>query len=248
MAAAPVRQRFAIETPAGRTEIEMTVRPGTSDVAALDQVYGARSYDLRRLRRFAEIEAFYRDAAARGRTPLVLDLGANIGAAARYFAQTWPASHVVAVEPAADNFALLFENTQDLDNATALHAGVASAPGWLRVADESAEKWAYRTERADAAAPRAVRAVTIGELLDEFPDGRGYEPFIVKIDIEGAETELFARDTAWIDRFPVLIIELHDWLFCGEGGSAPFLRAIAARNRDFVLSGENVLSIANGRP
>lgn len=245
MAAAPVRQRFAVETRDGRLEIEMTVRPGTSDVSALDQVYGAGSYDLRALRRYDGIAARYRDAVARGRTPLVLDLGANIGAAAHYFANAWPAGHIVAVEPAADNFELLFENTQDLDNVTAWHAGIASVPGWLRVADQGAEKWAYRTERAEAQAPQAVRAVTVRELLDEFPGDKGYEPFIVKIDIEGAESDLFAADTDWIDRFPVLIIELHDWLYCGQAGSASFLRAIAPRNRDFVLGGENVFSIAN---
>jgi FkbM family methyltransferase len=245
LSATRVRQRFAVDTPDGRVEIEMTVRPGTSDVAALDQVYRGRSYDLRNLRRFGEIVTLNREAAARGRTCLILDLGANIGAAARYFAQAWPASHVLAVEPAADNFELLFENTQDLDNTTAWLAGIASAPGWLRVADESAEKWAYRTERAELRTPQTVRAVTVHEILDEFSSDKGYEPFIVKIDIEGAESELFSRDTDWIDRFPVLIIELHDWIFCGQGGSAPFLRAIAARNRDFVLFGENVLSIAN---
>lgn len=245
MADAPVRQRFAVETRDGRLELEMTVRPGTSDVSALDQVYGGGSYDLRKLRRYAQIAAHYRDAVARGRTPLVLDLGANIGAAAHYFAKAWPAGHVVALEPAADNFQLLFENTQDLDNVTVMHAGIASVPGWLRIANESAEKWAYRTEPAEAHATQAVHAVTVRHLLDEFPGDKGYEPFIVKIDIEGAEAELFAADTDWIDRFPVLIIELHDWLYCGQGGSASFLRAIAGRNRDFVLGGENVFSIAN---
>lgn len=245
MADAPVRQRFAVETRDGRLELEMTVRPGTSDVSALDQVYGAGSYDLRSLRRYAQIAAHYRDTVAGGRTPLVLDLGANIGAAAHYFATAWPAGHVVALEPAADNFQLLFENTQDLDNVTAMHAGIAAVPGWLRIANKSAEKWAYRTERVEAQVAQAVRAVTVRELLEEFPGDRGYEPFIVKIDIEGAEAELFAANTDWIDRFPVLIIELHDWLYCGQGGSASFLRAIAERNRDFVLGGENVFSIAN---
>ena len=241
----PVRQRCRVEVPDGTIELELTLRPGTSDVAACQQVFGMKSYDLRCLRRFGEIATLYRDAAARGRTCLILDLGANIGAASCYFAKAWPASHVVAVEPAADNFQLLFENTQELDNTTAWLAGIASTPGWLQLADPGAEKWAYRTERAEAQTPQAVRAVTVPEILDEFSSGKGYDPFIVKIDIEGAESELFSRDTDWIDRFPVLIIELHDWLFCGQGGSLPFLRAIAARNRDFVLAGENVYSIAN---
>jgi FkbM family methyltransferase len=239
------RAQFEVDLPHGPSGIELTLRPATSDLAACQQVLGSGSYDLRRLRRFAEIEALYRGVAARGRTPLILDLGANIGAASLYFASAWPASHIVAVEPAADNFQLLFENTQELENTTALLAGVASAPGWLRLADQEAEKWAYRTERAERQAAEAVPAVTVSELLTEFPSGNGYEPFIVKIDIEGAESELFSADTDWIDRFPVLIIELHDWLFCGQGNSHSFLRAIAPRNRDFVLIGENVFSIAN---
>ena len=88
----PVRQRCRVEVPDGTIELELTLRPGTSDVAACQQVFGMKSYDLRCLRRFGEIAALYRDAAARGRTCLILDLGANIGAASCYFAKAWPAS------------------------------------------------------------------------------------------------------------------------------------------------------------
>lgn len=242
---APVRGRFEFEVPDGKVEIALALRPDTSDVAACHQVFGMKSYDLSGLRRFGEIAAVYREVAARGRTNLILDLGANIGAASLYFAKAWPASHVVAVEPAADNFQLLFENTQDLDNTTALLSGIASVPGWLRIVDPSAEKWTYRTERAQGQTPQAVRAVTVPELLGEYSSDAGYDPFIVKIDIEGAESELFSGNVDWIDRFPVLIIELHDWLLCGQGSSLSFLRAIAARSRDFILAGENVFSIAN---
>ena len=73
----------------------------------------------------------------------------------------------------------------------------------------------------------------------------GYTPFLAKIDIEGAEADLFSRDTDWIDQFPLIIVELHDWLLPKQGTSRNFLRCIAARNRDFVYLGENIFSIRN---
>jgi len=33
---------------------------------------------------------------------------------------------------------------------------------------------------------------------------------VVKIDIEGGERQLFASGTSWIDKFPLMIIELPD--------------------------------------
>ncbi len=239
--------RFAFDTPRGGAEVDVRVRPETSDLATCQQVFGTLDYDLRRLRRYAELASCYERSVAEGRTPLVLDLGANIGTAALYFARAWPACHVVAVEPATDNFRLLLENTQDLDAVTAWHAGIASAPGRLRVANPEAEKWAFRTAPAAEGARDSVAGVTVDGILEEFSGAKGYEPFIVKIDIEGAEADLFRANTSWIDRFPVLIIELHDWMLCGQASSGNFLRAIAALDRDFVYIGENVFSLANRR-
>lgn len=239
--------RFAFDTPRGATEVEVRVRPDTSDLATCQQVFGTLDYDLRRLRRYAELASCHERGIANGRTPLVLDLGANIGAAALYFVRAWPGCRIVALEPAADNFQLLFENTQDLEAVTAWHAGIASAPGRLRVANPEAEKWAFRTAPAAESDRDSVAAVTVDGILEEFSAMKGYEPFIVKIDIEGAEADLFRAGTSWIERFPVLIIELHDWLLCGQASSGSFLRAIAALDRDFVYIGENVFSLANRR-
>ena len=73
----------------------------------------------------------------------------------------------------------------------------------------------------------------------------GGAPFIVKIDIEGFEGELFSRNLEWLDRFYVLIIELHDWMLPRQRSSQSFLRAVGALDRDFLQVGENVFSIAN---
>ena len=49
-------------------------------------------------------------------------------------------------------------------------------------------------------------------------------PFIVKIDIEGAEADVFASDTDWFNETPVVIVELHDWLMPKQGTAAEFLK------------------------
>jgi FkbM family methyltransferase len=242
-----VATQMIVDTPRGAVEISIRIRPNTSDLAACQQVFGSLDYDLRRLKRYQEISSIYETLTRDGRTPLVVDLGANIGTAALYFACAWPSCHVLSVEPAADNFQLLFENTQDCDNITAWHAAVASAAGRMRVANPTAEKWAYRTAPAAEGEDETVAAVTVASILKEFSAQKGYEPFIIKIDIEGAEADLFRTATEWIERFPILIIELHDWMLCGQASSANFLRAIAPLQRDFVYIGENVFSITNSR-
>jgi hypothetical protein len=73
----------------------------------------------------------------------------------------------------------------------------------------------------------------------------GAVPFIAKIDIEGAERDLFQEPTAWVDHFPLLIVELHDWLLPKQRTSEPFLKCVSQRDRDFVHIGENVFSIRN---
>ena len=73
----------------------------------------------------------------------------------------------------------------------------------------------------------------------------GVTPYIAKIDIEGFEKDLFSKNTDWITLFPIIIIELHDWLMPREGSSNNFLRSIAQHDRDFLPFGENIISIAH---
>jgi hypothetical protein len=101
--------------------------------------------------------------------------------------------------------------------------------------------WGYRVEeRTDG----GIRMMSINSLVGA-PEHQMCEPFIVKIDIEGFERELFSKNTDWVDRFAVLIIELHDWMLPKERSSGNFLSTIAKLDRDFVYVGENVFSISN---
>ena len=120
-----------------------------------------------------------------------------------------------------------------------MHAAIASEICPLEIANPDAPAWAYRTERNREG---AIDGITVSKILDDL---QTYEPFICKVDIEGAETELFSNNTSWVARFPIVIMETHDWLFCGQATARNFLRIIADLDRDFYIVGENIWSISN---
>jgi FkbM family methyltransferase len=214
-------------------------RAGTSDAHVLQQVFAQEEYRLAHLRRRQEIVDHVEAQRALGRRPLIIDAGANIGAASIYFLHQFPDARIVAIEPEAGNFALLEQNLRALD-VRCLQAALAGRKERRRVVDQGEGHWAYATE---AAVHGSVETVTVDELLAG--EGSDVFPLIVKIDIEGGEADVFDGDTGWVDRTPIIIVELHDWMFPRSGVARPFLRCVSARDRDFVQSGENVISIAN---
>lgn len=210
------------------------------DLGTLGQVFISEDYQLDRLPRCAELLAFRDAVVAAGKKPLIIDAGGNIGFAARYFADNHPGSHVVCIEPDADNAALARRNN-DPQQVTVLQAAIGSEASRGHILNAGADNNAYRIERSAAG---GIEIVSINELLARH-DADGYVPFIAKIDIEGFEAELFSRNTEWIARFPLLIVELHDWMLPRSASTGPFLRAISAHDRDFLHFGENVFSVSN---
>jgi len=200
-------------------------------------IFADEDYNLALIGRWTDVKAGYDRIIADGRTPLIVDCGANIGLSAVYFALAYPDARIIAVEPQPDNFRRAVAATAAFPHVKVIHAGVASASGSARITDPNLGNDAYRTELSTSG---EVRLCTVPEIIRE---AGATVPFVIKIDIEGFESNLFARDTGWIDDFEVMIIELHDWLLPGECNSENFLRAISQHHRDFVYMGENIFSL-----
>ena len=201
-----------------------------ADIGVLHQVFWNLDYDLHKFKRFDAVQRLYESLA----DPLIIDAGANIGASAVWFAQNYPKAKVVAVEPESENYGLLVKNTAGL-RVESIQGAIAARPGKIRLFDPGEGEWGYRTG-GDGPGLGEVPAMTVEQLTTG-------DPFILKIDIEGGEADLF--DSEVFSRFPVLIIELHDWLLPKQGTSKSFLKWHAAQDRDFVFCGENVFSLSN---
>jgi len=232
----PVLASIMINHPATPREIHF--RRGTSDEPMIGQIFHNNEYAIAgRLRRGPEITAFLADRSAFGQRPLIIDAGANIGASAVYFALAFPTARIVAIEPEERNFRLLQKNVEGLD-VRCLHAALAAHPGHVKVVDPGEDNWGYRTEPAESGIP----CVSIPEIYQQERSATVF-PFVVKIDIEGAEAEVFASNVGWLDQTPLVIVEPHDWLLPKRGTSRTFLQCVAGKPRDFIIVGENIYSV-----
>jgi FkbM family methyltransferase len=214
------------------------LRPGTTDWHVYEQIFVRRDYDLSPLPQFANLQRRYQHILDSGKHPLIIDCGANTGLSTIWFKSAFPAATVHAIEPDGANFQMLKRNIAGCADISAERAGVWDRKAMLVVANPDDDEWSFQmTECNDASRRTKTPAVTIAEILRDRPDG---EPFIVKIDIEGGERELFRSNTEWLDRVPLVIIELHDWQQPWNGLSNTFFSAASRRARDYVFRAENL--------
>lgn len=213
---------IAVELP--RVGRPLWARTGTSDVATFSEVFVAGQYDL-------PVDDF---------TPThILDLGANVGYASVCFAARWPAAHILALEPSAQNFALLQRNIAGWPNITALQGAVWSHAGSVRIANPQDDANAFRMgERADGSAGEGedVPAFTVAQLMAQLGSER---IDLLKMDVEGAEAEILRGHPAWLDAVDVLVIELHDRI--APGCSETLYDALRGRHFAQEISGGNLV-------
>ena len=211
------------------------------DNCVIEQCFGETQYDIPRGPHGELIDRIYNQIIASGHQPLIIDCGSNIGASVLWFSARYPRAHIVAIEPAPDNFALLKRNTAGLD-IEPVHAGIAPNDGTARIADPGKGGYAYQTTT-EADTGTEVAMVSIPTLLSTKPASQ-YTPFILKVDIEGYEEYLFTGDTSSINLFPLIVMEPHDWMLPGKLSSLPFFRFHAEAGREFAMKAEIVASIA----
>lgn len=199
-------------------------RAGSSDLAVFHQIFVEREYEP-----LDDLEA----------ADLIVDCGANVGYSAAYFLSRFPTAELIAVEPDPANFDLLEHNLRPYGaRARALRAAIWSHPCELAIEEEvygDGREWSRQVRPARDAERSGLRGVDIGTLLRE----SSHETIsLLKIDIEGSETVVFADNCDfWLDRVESIVIELHDDSKFGVA-SAVFEKAIAGRGLSVTRSGE----------
>jgi len=205
----------------------LNLRPNYSDWIAFDQIFIALSY--------GGLEKF--------KPRRVIDAGANIGLSVAFFCSRLGCEEVVALEPESENFKLAKENTKQYPGVQILKGALWPRSVDLHISNKdeagSIGFQVSEVERGSHEIPDIVRAYTIQDSMSE----KGWD-FVdmIKIDIEGAEYDLFHDENIkdWINRVRVIVIELHDWL--KPGCSKAFFNALKfIPEYEMSLSGENIV-------
>lgn len=144
----------------------------------------------------------------------VIDLGANIGLSSIFFAANYQSCRIFAVEPNPNTYKLLNVNLHKLINegrCTTLQAAVWGKERNLAV-DRSRESEHYSVFAAiEPADPNPVEAEIAGVTIKQIIERSGFDHIdLMKVDIEGAETELFKGDLNWLKRVRCIAIEFHE--------------------------------------
>jgi FkbM family methyltransferase len=215
------------------------LRPNRSDYSIFWQSIVRKQYDLAKFDQTSELMRRADAMRAGGQVPLILDCGGNIGLSVRSFGKDYPDAPIIVVEPDDNNLRVLRENVASLgDRVTVVQGGIAARSGHCRVIGRERGSAGLMTEYCDAGAEGAIRTWTIDDLLAMVPNG---QPWIVKLDIEGAQDELFSANTGWVAKADCIILELDDWIMPWSGSTVNFFKTLSDHRFDYLLDGELII-------
>ena len=214
------RKRFRpVEVHSKVLNRKLWIRPRSSDWGVFMKVLGQLEYAC----------------TPKDRPSFIVDGGANIGLATSYFAWKYPGATIAAVEPEPSNLEILRRNCQSLPSVQIVPAALWSGHSKLYIQDSNSAEWAFSVGP-EGNPGKPVETVTIGDLLRN--SGFDYID-ILKLDIEGAERELFREGwQEWLPRVRMIVIELHDRFL--PGCSQAFYSAVLNRSFQQEIMGENV--------
>jgi FkbM family methyltransferase len=214
---------------------KLRVRPVDSDLFVLSQVFGWEEYkmDVDHLLMLRKIAS---DWEAAGIKPLIIDAGANVGYAARYFANLFPNAFIVAIEPDRASFDILAHHT-----ASDLEIKLVYAALWqhdLGVKLQMSCNGSWGSHVTEGSGTPSIRLDT---LIASIPNSR---PLIIKLDIEGAEREVVESCPNTFAEAKCILIEPHDFKNLGAACLSPLYKVAAARQFDTIIRGENLFLFA----
>jgi FkbM family methyltransferase len=147
---------------------------------------------------------------------VIVDAGANIGLASVFLANKYPEARIIAIEPEKSNFEVLRKNVAPYANVACVQAALWNSDKSVTITDLGLGQWGFFTmehpSQREGLKDGEVEGITVTTLMTRF--GIEYIDFF-KVDVEGAEKEVFASSSSWIDRVGVIAIELHERLKVG---------------------------------
>ena len=181
------------------------------------------------------------------KTPLIIDCGANICASVNYFSSIYNNSEIVGIEPDNINFTLCEKNKIKKSKIHLIKTAVSCDNFNYDINkknDDGRSSYIKLDGNNLDGRFKENKTITVKNILETFQTIK-YQPFIIKIDIEGHEKKLFEKNTEWMNYFKFIIIELHDWMLPEEDISSNFHKALKENitSYDMYNFGENTLIV-----
>ena len=190
------------------------LRKGTADIGTYMQIFLEKEYEFK----------------AMCHPKVIIDAGANIGLASIFFVNKYPDVKIIAIEPEKSNFDMLKKNVEPYSNIIPVQSALWNRNEDINLFDLGLGSDGFVTQKKDeenktlrgtlshligedeASELYQVPGITVNKIMEDYGCS---EVDILKIDIEGAEKEVFEDTSAWIGNINSVVVELHDFLKMG---------------------------------
>lgn len=211
------------------------------DLLTIYEIFSEESYNLTKYECWEEVYKNYLKIIDNKKKPLLIDCGSNIGSSTEYFNRIFKNIFSIMIEPNPESAIFSVENIYNKDHII-LNKAISSKKKTVMIDDTSKDN---RASKISNLFGKEIDTITVTDLLSKY---QNTTPFIIKIDIEGYEKDLFESNVEWIKDFQIIVIEIHDWMIPFESISRNFFKAIYEKiliddMRDFIISGENLIII-----
>ena len=109
------------------------LRRTASDTGIFFQIFIKREYETRQWSQDKQLSERYEAILASGRTPVIIDAGANIGLAALWFHARYPKAKIYAVEPDDANMDMLRRNVAGSPSIVLIQGALWDRPAKLKI-------------------------------------------------------------------------------------------------------------------
>ena len=209
------------------------------DTITLYEIFGQDFYNIKSLNIYNKINLVLSDMKKNNFNPLIIDCGANIGCSSIYFNKMIENSIIINIEPEEKNFYLLEYNCRSYAYKN-INSAISSKNITYSLENNNNDNRAFKIKKN---LHGDKKSVTINQILENKESN--LKPFLIKFDIEGFEKDVFSDNLDWINKFKMIIIEIHDWMLPEENCSENFIKAISNMNKDLIISGENLILVNN---
>lgn len=198
---------------------KISCRKNTTDIDVFKHVFVLKEYEF-----LSNFDNLY----------TIVDCGANFGASTIFFAHTFPNSKVLALEPDIGNYNQLIQNIQPFyTRCKVFNTALWTKSIFMNVVDfelGDGREWAKAVKPSPQGQDSKLKSTDMRGILKML---NGNRISLLKIDIEGAEKEIFSdTNLDWLNFVDRIVIELH-----GSEHECIFLNAVKKYNFSTRITG-----------
>jgi FkbM family methyltransferase len=138
----------------------------------------------------------------------IIDAGSNTGFAALFFKIKYPEAKIISLEIETENVKMIKKNLKGYKDIEIIQKGLFNKKSFFRIENPYNATNSFAIKEVTSGENYDIESITIDEILNST---KADSIDILKIDIEGAEKDLFEKNYEnWLPKVKIIMVETHD--------------------------------------